>query len=775
MNRRRYRAVAVLIALVLTLFAAGSSAAAGGRGGGPDPSFGRRGVVIAALPDAAARSTFALVVAASGGRLLDTDVYESDRSEYHSTIERRESGGSLDRSFGDKGSVGLAGFVEMVTEDPAGGVIYSGTGGLGRLEPDGAFDKAFDRNARYSSADSIAFDSQGRIVGVRTNPEGPRYHPHEGELEVIRLEPDGRPDPTFGTKGIVYLGAAEEGRGEIGLLPDGSILVNGGGLHHLSADGAVLPSFEEPSGKGGGLSLALFPDGSFAVSRSPYKEPGCTITRYEPDGSLAKGFAQGGVFSTPGLSECKLAVAPEGGLLVRESVRAFEARKGEAAPRLLLLTAAGTPAAGFGAGGTVQAPTPTQAPDGTPLRIEDAAYAGGRLVLGGGGEDAILIGLGSTGAVDPSFGEGGIVVQGASLPSWTKPRAITAEPDGELVVTGSTDSGSTEERPFWMRFTAEGKVIPTPSGAPFASAPFVFTHLRPFGTRYLYGLVSKGKEGTYLAKLRRDGALVEGFGSRGLAPLPRGLESTSFVIGADGSVTVVGHLGYARMAAYRLTPAGQAEPRFGHRGLAAVRFPGAAETQADTGTLLPGGDLILSGLVDERLAVAELGPDGGLRRGFGRKGFFICGCGGARPWKVDVVGHRGQVYVLDYWKGPRMGRGTSLIKVSQSGKLDRSFDGCGYRPVGVGSPIALFARGGRLIVAGQRSLTAGPAEVREFDLDGSVAGSYAGGGRALVAGATGFSARLPVALQSGGRVVFAGEPRANAEFDGSPLELLGLR
>ena len=169
-----------------------------------------------------------------------------------------------------------------------------------------------------------------------------------------------------------------------------------------------------------------------------------------------------------------------------------------------------------------------------------------------------------------------------------------------------------------------------------------------------------------------------------------------------------------------MTPAGQAEARFGLHGLAAVRFPGAVETQADTGTLLPGGGVILSGSVDERLAVTELGPHAGLRRGFGRKGFFSCGCGGAGPSKVDVVSHRGQVYVLDYWRSPRAVAGTSLIDVSQAGKLDRSFDGRGYRAVGIGIPTALFARGGRLIVAGQRSSTAGPAQVREFDLDGSV-------------------------------------------------------
>jgi uncharacterized delta-60 repeat protein len=770
MNGRRHGAGVAVVALSLVLLATGAATAGAG---GADPSFGNRGVAMPSLPDALARSHFGLVAAASGGRLLVTDVYESDRSEYHTAIERRGADGSLDPSFADEGSVGVAGFVDVLAEDPAGGVVYSGSAGLGRLEPDGSRDKAFDIRARYGSANSIAFDSQGRIVAVRNNPPGPRYHPHEGELEVLRFEPDGRPDLTFGANGVVYLGQAEEVSSEIGLLPDGSIVVAGSRLDHLAADGTVLPSFEEPTDEGRSTSLALFPDGTFAVSRSSYGKPGCTITRYQPDGSVDQGFAPRVVFSEGGRTECALAVAPEGGLLIGE---VSEPGHGKTSSRLLLLTAAGAPAPGFGDGGSVHVSAPKQAVGGAPLTIEDAAFASdGRIVVGGGGEDAVLIGLGSNGGVDPSFGQRGTVAQRASLPSWTKPRAIAAEADGELLVTGITDSGSVEERPFWMRLTADGKLIPTSSGEPFASVPLLATHLRPVGSRYLYALVEKGKDGTYVAKFERDGALVKGFGRRGIVPLPHGFESTSLVVDPDGGVIAVGRLGFARMAAYRLTAAGRAAAGFGRRGLATVRFPGASETRADTGALLPGGDIVLAGLADERLAVAELGPDGRLHRGFGSGGFFTCSCGGARPWTVDVVGHRGHIYVLDHWKGPRIGEGNSLVKVSAAGRLDRTFAGHGYRAVRVGSPITLFARAGRLMVVGQKSLTSGPAQVREFRLDGSATRSYGGGDRALVAGGSGFTARLSAALQPGGRLVVAGEPRAKREFDGSRLELLGLR
>ena len=166
------------------------------------------------------------------------------------------------------------------------------------------------------------------------------------------------------------------------------------------------------------------------------------------------------MFSEPNLSKCRIATAPEGGLLIRG---VLEAAGGEGTPRLLLLTAAGVPAAGFGSGGSVTLSAPAEAADGGPVEIEGVTFtSGGRIVVAGGGGDAILVGLAASGAVDTAFGAAGTVVQSTTLPSWTSPRAITAEPDGELVVTGLTDAGSTDRHPFWMRFTADGKLRRTP-------------------------------------------------------------------------------------------------------------------------------------------------------------------------------------------------------------------------------------------------------------------------------------------------------------------------
>lgn len=768
----RREAVAIL-ALPLAILFTAMAAAAHRHSGATDASFGRGGRVVVPLPSATDPSWFGPIAAAAGGRLLVAYVSESDLEHWSTVIERREADGAPDPSFGKKGSVTVGGSVTALAEDPSGGVVYGGYGTFGRLQSNGAKDKTFDARAPRSLGNfgpaTITFDATGRIVVGGSVSSSARYHAHQGEAAAMRFKPDGRRDRTFDSGGVLYLGVASGHTGELGLLPDGSMLVLGPAVMHVAADGTVLSSPKVTLGEGQ-PSLAVFPDGSFAIASSPLSKPGCTVTRYDASGSPDPSFAQAGVFSDPNLSECRVATAPEGGLLISG---VLEAAGGEGTPQLLLLTAAGAPAAGFGSGGSATVSAPAEAASGGPMEIEGVAFtSGGRIVVAGGAGDAVLVGLAASGAVDTAFGTAGTVVQPATLPSWTSPRAITAKPDGELIVTGLTDAGSTHRHPFWMRFTADGKLRRTPSGAPYASVPLVGTQLSPAGNGQLYSLVHHG--GPLIAKLKVGGVLVDRFGRHGLVRLPHGFAASSFVVDPDGGVTVFGAIEEGRrMAVYRLTVAGRPDGDFGHRGLATVRVGGATHVRVLAGVLRPGGDVVIVGAADARLAVAELGPSGRLRRGFGRGGLLTCGCGVAYPSKVDAVFHRGDVYALAHWATAR-DEGTDLVKVNAAGQLDRSFAGRGYRPVRVGTSIDLFVRGERLMVVGQRGYFSGPSQVRAFRLDGAVDRSFRSGATVVAGGRQGV-ARLSAALQPGGRLVVAGERRAKTEIEGSRLELLGLR
>jgi uncharacterized delta-60 repeat protein len=338
---------------------------------------------------------------------------------------------------------------------------------------------------------------------------------------------------------------------------------------------------------------------------------------------------------------------PEGGLLVTGQVGTST---GASAPRLLRLTAAGAPDPSFGEGGTATVSLPKVAIGDKPLSLGPAIFlTDGGIVAAGSGSEGFILGREADGAPRRGFGTAGTIVEAGSIASRTVPGAAAAEPDGDVIVTGLTDSGAATLRPFWMRFAPDGKLIRTPSGAAFATVPGVGTELRPAGARRLYSLV--GRDRSYVAKFELDGGPVAGFGEDGRAQLPRGFSASSFAVDPDGGVTVFGgDQGGRRMAAYRLTAAGRPAPGFGRHGLATVGFPGAGEAKARSGALLPGGGVVLAGYAHERLAMAELGPDGRPRRAFGQTGRFVCACGGrSRPSHVDALFHRSHVYVLDHW------------------------------------------------------------------------------------------------------------------------------
>jgi len=764
----RIAVAALLLALVA---AAGASAAAGGGGPGrPDPGFGKRGRVVVSLPPTKTESYFGPIAPAAGGRFLVVYAGPLVLAE-QSVIERRLADGALDRSFGHGGSVTVPGIVTGLAEEPRGGVVYSSFGTVGRLGPHGERDQAFDARASRSlegfGAKTIAFDSSGRIVAGGSYAPGARYHPHEGEAAVRRFEPDGTPDAGFGVKGVVYLPFAE-GNGEFGFLPDGSILVNGQQATHLAADGTIVPNPELESTEKYRRDLVVFADGGFALVASE-RQSGCEITRYEPSGKLDLAFAQGGVFSDPEISGCEMSAAPEGGLLVLGSVATADREK---RPALLLLTTAGALAAGFGSGGLVTVPQIAELGEGVAYSgLHDAAFlSDGRIVATGEHRDGVLVGLGANGALERGFGNRGTVVQRTSLRSSAKPQSIAAEPDGELILTGVTDTGSVSRHPFWMRFGADGRLRRTAKGALFAApSALLALQLRPVGRGDLYGRV----KGPAIARFTRAGRLVDGFGKQGLAPLPDEFHEASFIAGPDGGVTVFGAFAQKHMAVYRITAAGRPDESFGKHGLTVLPDRGARYLRAEGGALLPDGDVVLAGSAGRHLVVAEVGPDGHLQRDFGHGGMLGCRCGGARPSSAEVLFHRGAIFVLAH--SSRTGEIVNLIKVDTAGRLDRSFAGRGYRRALTYSvPIAFFARGSRLLVVGQKGFVKSSVQVRAFDLNGALDRSYRQGATVKKA-SNEWEAGFRAAQEPDGRLVLVGQRTGQKEIEGTRLELLGLR
>jgi uncharacterized delta-60 repeat protein len=160
-NAKRF-SISVLAVLLLSALPA-LARATPGPAGSLDPSFANGGRAITAIPkfDAERVWHFALA-AAPGGKIVVVG---------RGLVIQYRADGRLDRGFGQRGRVS----------------IESNRG------PDFEFGR-------------VAVDSRGRILiaGTTTSPSGPGG---KGQLlssaTVERLLPDGRPDPSFGTSGVL--------------------------------------------------------------------------------------------------------------------------------------------------------------------------------------------------------------------------------------------------------------------------------------------------------------------------------------------------------------------------------------------------------------------------------------------------------------------------------------------------------------------------------------------------------------------------------------------
>jgi uncharacterized delta-60 repeat protein len=210
----------------------------------------------------------------SHGRILAAGVAFGNLFGERIGLARYKPNGHLDKSFGTGGEVRTligskyGGVVaRAVAIDSKGRIVVAGSQGgpgqffaLARYKPNGNLDRSFGENGTlrtsfngYDGAESVAIDSQGRIVAAGFAKR---------DLALARYEPDGSLDPSFG------------------------------------GDGEVTTDF---AGRAAANSIAIDSQGRIVAtvdSREPDKVRRFTVARYSEDGSLDGSFGNGGVVTT---------------------------------------------------------------------------------------------------------------------------------------------------------------------------------------------------------------------------------------------------------------------------------------------------------------------------------------------------------------------------------------------------------------------------------------------------------------------------------------------
>ncbi|AEV16768.1 hypothetical protein TCCBUS3UF1_17270 [Thermus sp. CCB_US3_UF1] len=381
--------------------------------------------------------------------------------------------GELDPTFGSGGKVttdlgsSFDGAHALVLQ-PDGKLVAAGysSNALGladfalvRYNPDGSLDTSFGSGGKVTTevvqgddkAYALVLQPDGKLVAAGYSSEG------LGDFALVRYNPDGSLDPSFGTGGKVTTNFHFDVAHALVLQPDGKLVAAGWSqigsnsyfaLVRYNPDGTLDTSFgnggkvttEVGSSSDGANALVLQPDGKLVAagySRNAAGDYDVAMVRYNPDGSLDTSFGSRGKVITPVFSTfgSALVLQPDG-KLVAAGFSTNSAGNDDFA--LVRYNPDGSLDRSFGTGGKVTTDL------GLPRDIVHSLVLqpDGRLVAAGSSNnDFALVRYNPDGSLDPSFGIGGKVTTAVGS-SYDIAHALVLQPDGRLVAAGRSRNAS---------------------------------------------------------------------------------------------------------------------------------------------------------------------------------------------------------------------------------------------------------------------------------------------------------------------------------------------
>jgi uncharacterized delta-60 repeat protein len=349
------------------------------------------------------------------------------------------------------------------------------------------------------------------------------------------------------------------------------------------------------------------------------------------------------------------------------------------------------------------------------------------LVLGTGWAHAV------PGNLDPSFGHGGVArAQFGSNGAFAQ--ALALQPDGKIVVAGSTWSGSRQVGVL-ARFAPDGSLDPslgtngTTATAPATRVWAFALALQPDGKIVLAGRANDYSAAFALARYRADGTLDPSFGSGGQATLALGEYTGAYglAIQPDGKIVVAGSTTGTRydLALARINPNGTPDAGFGTNGVATTTIGEGAAAYAVV--VQPDGKIVAAGSSApangySRIAVARYGSDGSLDGSFGSGGTVTTPAVGPHDARVNALAVQpdGKIVAAGYDSG----QGLAIDRLTRDGRLDSGF-GSGGRvltKLGWYSEAASVALqpDGKIVVVGRAPIGAiSGFAVARYDATGS--------------------------------------------------------
>ncbi len=387
------------------------------------------------------------------------------------------------------------------------------------------------------------------------------------------------------------------------------------------------------------------------------------------------------------------------------------------------LLAAGDLDTTFGSAGKVVTPIGAYEDRGNAVAIQIdgkilvAGYSDSRTDLGSSNYDFALVRYNADGSLDASFGVLGIVTT-AIGPGHDQARSLTLQPDGKILVAGTSENGSNSDFAV-VRYNTDGSLDTS-----FGVGGKVSTDLES-SSDYAYGVA-----------IQSDGKIVV-TGSRSKSPA-------------------------YDFAVVRYNSDGSLDTSFGGDGKVITDVAGSTDKGIGGVVLQPDGKIVVAGSAnngsDDDVAVVRYNTDGSLDTSFDGDGKVTTAIGSATDVGYSVaLQSDGKIVV-----GGVSSSDFAVVRYNTDGSLDTSFDGDGKvtTAVGPGSDTGYSVAlqpDGKIVVAGSASNGSNSdfALVR-YNADGSLDTSFGTSGKVMTAIGSSTDYSQGVAIQADGKIVAAG-------------------
>jgi uncharacterized delta-60 repeat protein len=663
--------------------------------------------------------------------------------------------------------------------------------------------------ARADAIQSIVRQPDGKLVTV-----GYTYASNDTPNSVlVRYNPDGSLDTTFGTGGFVFADFGDGGEDALNavvLQPDGKLVVAGYAtltddlfatndaflLARYNSDGTLDATF----GTGGVAftDITIYIDQANALLRqgdgkfvaAGYAGSDFALVRYNSNGSLDTTFDTDGKattsFPTGYAYAHSIAAQPDGKFVVAgDSFYDFAVAR---------YNSDGSLDTSFSGDGKLT----------TDFGYEDAArsvlvQSDGRIVAGGysdvdaySSSDFVMARYNSDGSFDTSFDGDGKV--STSLAGYERGMTFVLQPDGKIVAGGFTtplhdDFGL-------VRYNSDGSLDSTFDGDGKVTTDFggnrndqvLALLIEPGGN-----IVAAGSSGTgsiyggdtdfALARYTSTGALDTAFSTDGKVSTPMGgTEETAntVLVQPDGKVIVAGSTKYGfypDLAVSRYNVDGSIDTGFGTGGKVSNDLgPGLSSDRIQGAALQSDGKIVVAGVYQPipsspKMLVARYNTNGTFDTSFGTGGIlsitfsgygYSTGAAAAIQQDGKIIA-AGSVGDSGGWKG------FALVRLNSDGTFDTTFDGDG-KVVTTAVPGNLYAEAttlalhaGKIVVAGHTAASCGSNCFPSYDFalarynsDGSLDTSLSGDG--IATADFGNSDKVhALAVQADGKYVVAGD------------------